>query len=178
MEPKIDQLCPTCLSSARKLGQLGPEVDGDVMQVFSLVIAIQTLVYITPIYSIQLLRNFSQQVLKRQTCNDLLGSDELFVSQSLEKEDIKEEDLKMVEDDNKNDDDNVEEGSNKEVEAYKLEKKEVERSNKEEDNKEVEDKSKDIDETDSTVLCRNTHCLGSLLQSWVVENYLEVVIVF
>ena len=47
MEPKIDQLCPTCLSSARKLGQLGPdEADGDVMQVFSIVIAIQTLVYI------------------------------------------------------------------------------------------------------------------------------------
>ena len=52
MEPKIEQLCPTCLSSARKLGQLGPEVDGDVVQVFSIVIAIQTLVYITPIYSI------------------------------------------------------------------------------------------------------------------------------
>ena len=50
MEPKIEQLCPTCLSSARKLGQLGPEVDGDVMQVFSIVIAIQTLVYITPTY--------------------------------------------------------------------------------------------------------------------------------
>ena len=46
MEPKIEQLCPTCLSSARKLGQLGPEADGDVMQVFSIVIAIQTLVYI------------------------------------------------------------------------------------------------------------------------------------
>ena len=46
MEPKIEQLCPTCLSSARKLGQLGPEVDGDVVQVFSIVIAIQTLVYI------------------------------------------------------------------------------------------------------------------------------------
>ena len=45
MEPKIEQLCPTCLSSARKLGQLGPEVDGDVVQVFSIVIAIQTLVY-------------------------------------------------------------------------------------------------------------------------------------
>ena len=53
MEPKIEQLCPTCLSSARKLGQLGPyEVDGDVMQVFSIVTAIQTLVHITPIYSI------------------------------------------------------------------------------------------------------------------------------
>ena len=51
MEPKIEQLCPSCLSSTRKLGQLGPEVDGDVMQVFSLVIAIQTLVYTTPIYS-------------------------------------------------------------------------------------------------------------------------------
>ena len=53
MEQKIEQLCPTCLSSARKLGQLGPdEADGDVVQVFSIVIAIQTLVYITPIYSI------------------------------------------------------------------------------------------------------------------------------
>ena len=52
MEQKIQQLCPTCLSSARKLGQLGPEADGDVMQVFSIVIAIQTLVFITPIYSI------------------------------------------------------------------------------------------------------------------------------
>ena len=50
MEPKIEQLCPTCLSSARKLGQLGPEADGDVMQVFSIVIAIQTLVSITPIF--------------------------------------------------------------------------------------------------------------------------------
>ena len=50
MEPKIEQLCPTCLSSARKLGQLGPEVDGDVVQVFSIVIAIQTLVSITPIF--------------------------------------------------------------------------------------------------------------------------------
>ena len=84
----------------------------------------------------------------------------------------------MVEVDNKKDDDNVEGGSNKEVEAYKQEKKKEEGSNKEEDNKEVEDKSKDIDETDSTVLCKNTHCLGSLLQSWVVENYLEVEIVF
>lgn len=75
------------------------------------------------------------------------------------------------------DNDNVEEGSNKEVEAYKLEKKKEEGSNKEEynkDNKEVEERSKDIDETDSTVLCSNTHCLGSLLQSWVVESYLEV----
>ena len=114
-------------------------------------------------------------MLKRQTCKDLIGSDELFVNQSLEKEGIKEEELKMVEDDNKKDDDNVEGGSNKEVEAYELEKKKEE-DNK--DNKEVEDKSKDIDETDSTVLCRNTHCLGSLLQSWVVESYLEVVIVF
>ena len=84
----------------------------------------------------------------------------------------------MVEADNKNDDDNVEEGSNKEVEAYKQDKNKVEGSNKEEYNKEVEEKSKDTDETDSTVLCSNTHCLGSLLQSWVVENYLEVVIVF
>ena len=120
-------------------------------------------------------------MLKRQTCKDLLGSDELFVNQSLEKEGIKEEDLRMVEDDNKKDDDNVEEGSNQEVEAYKLEKKKEGRSNKEEynkDNKEVEEKSEDIDETDSTVLCRNAHCLGSLLQSWVVENYLEVVILF
>ena len=50
MEPKIEQLCPACLSSARKLGQLGPEADGDVMQVFSIVIAIQTLVSITPIF--------------------------------------------------------------------------------------------------------------------------------
>ena len=50
MEQKIEQLCPTCLSSARKLGQLGPEADGDVMQVFSIVIVIQTLVYITPTY--------------------------------------------------------------------------------------------------------------------------------
>lgn len=73
MELKIEQLCPTCLSSARKLGQLGPnETDGDVMQ-----------------------------VLKRKTCKDLIGSDELFVNQSLEKESIKEEELKMVEDDNK-----------------------------------------------------------------------------
>ena len=120
-------------------------------------------------------------MLKRKTCKDLLGSDELFVNQSLEKEGIKEEDLRMVEDDNKKDDDNVEEGSNQEVEAYKLEKKKEGRSNKEEynkDNKEVEDKGKDIDETDSTVLCSNTHCLGSLLQSWVVESYLEVVIAF
>ena len=84
----------------------------------------------------------------------------------------------MVEDDNKKDDDNVEEGSNQEVEAYKQEKNKVEGSNKEEDNKEVEEKSRSIDETDSTVLCGNTHCLGSLLQSWVVENYLEVVILF
>ena len=84
-------------------------------------------------------------MLKRQTCKDLIGSDELFVNQSLEEEGVKEEELKIMEDDNK-------------------------------DNKEVEDKSKD--ETDSTVLCRNTHCLGSLLQSWVVESYLEVVIVF
>ena len=84
----------------------------------------------------------------------------------------------MVEDDNKKDDDNVEEGSNQEVEAYKLEKKKEKGSNKEEDNKEVEEKSRSIDETDSTVLCGNTHCLGSLLQSWVVENYLEVVILF
>ena len=120
-------------------------------------------------------------MLKRQTCKDLIGSDELFVNQSLEKEGIKEEELKMVEDDNKKDDDSVEGGSNKEVGACKLEKKKDEGSNKEEDNKdnkEVEDKSKDIDETDSTVLCRNTQCLGSLLQSWVVESYLEVVIVF
>ena len=52
MEPKIEQLCPTCLSSARKLGQLGPDdAKGDIMQVFSIVIAIQTLVYTTPIYS-------------------------------------------------------------------------------------------------------------------------------
>ena len=119
-------------------------------------------------------------MLKRKTCKDLIGSDELFVNQSLEKESIKEEELKMVEDDNKKGDDN-EEGSNKEVEAYKLEKNKVEGSNKEEynkDNKEVEDKSKSIDETDSTVLCRNAHCLGSLLQSWVVENYLEVENVF
>ena len=51
MEPKIEQLCPTCLSSARKLGQLGPdEAGGDFMQVFSIVIAIQTLVSITPIF--------------------------------------------------------------------------------------------------------------------------------
>ena len=113
-------------------------------------------------------------MLKRKTCKDLLGSDELFANQSLEKEGIKEEDLRMVEDDNKKDDDNVEEGSNQEVEAYKQEKNKVEGSNKEEDNKEVEDISKDIDET---VLCRNTHCLGSLLQSWVVESYLEVVVV-
>ena len=87
------------------------------------------------------------------------------------------EELKLVEDDNKKGEDNVEEGSNKEVEANKLEKKKVEGEDNK-DNKEVEDKSKDIDETDSTVLCKNTHCLGSLLQSWVVENYLEVVIVF
>ena len=120
-------------------------------------------------------------MLKRQTCKDLLGSDEHFVNQSLEKKGIKDEELRMVQDDNKENDDNVAEGSNKEVEAYKLEKKKEEGSNKEEDNKdnkEVEDKSKDIDETDSTVLCRNTQCLGSLLQSWVVESYLEVVIVF
>ena len=117
-------------------------------------------------------------MLKRKTCKDLLGSDELFVNQSLEKEGIKEEDLRMVEDDNKKDDDNVEEGSNQEVEAYKQEKNKVEGSNKEEDNKEVEEKSRSIDETDSTLLCGNTHCLGSLLQSWVVENYLEVVILF
>ena len=115
-------------------------------------------------------------MLKRKTCKDLIGSDELFVNQSLEKESIKEENLKMVEDDNKKDDDNVE-GSNQEVDACKLEKKKEEGSNNEEDNKEVEDISKDIDETDSTVLCRNTHCLGSLLQSWVVESYLEVVVV-
>ena len=110
-----------------------------------------------------------------------MGSDKLFVNQSLEKESIKEEELKMVEDDNKKDDDNVEEGRNKEVEAYKQDKNKVEGSNKEEDNKdnkEVEEKSRSIDETDSTVLCGNTHCLGSLLQSWVVENYLEVVILF
>ena len=120
-------------------------------------------------------------MLKRQTCKDLIGSDKLFVNQSLEKEGIKEKELRMVEDDNKKDDDNVAEGSNKEVDAYKLEKKKEEGSNKEEDNKdkkEVEDKSKNIDETDSSVLCRNTQCLGSLLQSWVVESYLEVVIVF
>ena len=119
-------------------------------------------------------------MLKRQTCKDLIGSDELFDNQSLKKEGINEEELKMVEDDNKKGDDN-EEGSNKEVEAYKLEKNKVEGSNKEEynkDNKEVEEKSEDIDETDSTVLCKNAHCLGSLLQSWVVENYLEVVILF
>ena len=118
-------------------------------------------------------------MLKRQTCKDLIGSDELFVNQSLEKEGINEKELKMVEDDNKKDDDNMDEWSNKEEEAYKLGKKKEEGSNKEEynmDNKEVEEKSKD--ETDSTVLCGNTHCLGSLLQSWVVESYLEVVIVF
>ena len=103
-------------------------------------------------------------MLKRQTCKDLIGSDKLFVNQSLEKEGIKEEELRMVEDDNKKDGGNVEEGSNKEVD------------NK--DNKDVEDKNKDIDETDSPVLCRNPHCLGSLLQSWVVESYLEVVIIF
>ena len=32
MEQKIEQLCSTCLSSARKLGQLGPEADGDVVR--------------------------------------------------------------------------------------------------------------------------------------------------
>ena len=32
----------------------------------------------------------------------------------------------------------------------------------------------DDEERDAAVLCRNAHCLGSLLQSWVVESFLEV----
>ena len=30
------------------------------------------------------------------------------------------------------------------------------------------------EEGDAAVLCRNAQCLGSLLQSWVVESFLEV----
>ena len=48
-----------------------------------------------------------------------------------------------------------------------------ERKMAEERNIDNEDK-KIAEERDTAVLCRNVHCLGSLLQSWVVESFLEV----
>ena len=46
---------------------------------------------------------------------------------------------------------------------------------KEEDETNTRDESNiDEEERDAAVLCRNAHCLGSLLQSWVVESFLEV----
>ena len=45
----------------------------------------------------------------------------------------------------------------------------------EEEERNIDAKERKIDqERDVAVLCRNAHCLGSLLQSWVVENFLEV----
>ena len=38
-----------------------------------------------------------------------------------------------------------------------------------------EEDSKSVEERDAAVLCGNAQCLGSLLQSWVVESFLEVV---
>ena len=38
-----------------------------------------------------------------------------------------------------------------------------------------EEDSKSGEERDAAVLCGNAQCLGSLLQSWVVESFLEVV---
>ena len=37
-----------------------------------------------------------------------------------------------------------------------------------------EEDSKSVEERDAAVLCGNAQCLGSLLQSWVVESFLEV----
>ena len=37
-----------------------------------------------------------------------------------------------------------------------------------------EEDSKSGEERDAAVLCGNAQCLGSLLQSWVVESFLEV----
>ena len=48
-----------------------------------------------------------------------------------------------------------------------------EETNAKERNIDNEDE-KNAEERDTAVLCRNVHCLGSLLQSWVVESFLEV----
>ena len=39
----------------------------------------------------------------------------------------------------------------------------------------MEEDDKAGEERDAAVLCGNAQCLGSLLQSWVVESFLEVV---